>query len=51
MIMRANVVVPSIVATALVTLAWTQSPVTALGSVFNAGAPDGLVLALKVIGR
>ena len=36
MIMRANVVVPSIVATVLVTLAWTQSPVTALGSVFNA---------------
>jgi hypothetical protein len=36
MIMRANVVVPSIVATVLVTLTWTQSPVTALGSVFNA---------------
>ncbi|MBX9841074.1 MAG: hypothetical protein K2Z80_04615, partial [Xanthobacteraceae bacterium] len=36
MILRANVVVPSIVATFLVTLAWTQTPVTALGSVFNA---------------
>lgn len=36
MILRANVVVPSIVATLLVTLAWTQSPVTAVGSVFNA---------------
>jgi hypothetical protein len=36
MIMRANVVVPSILATALVAFAWTQSPVTALESVFNA---------------
>lgn len=36
MILRANVVVPSIAATFLVTLAWTQSPVTALGSIFNA---------------
>jgi hypothetical protein len=36
MIMRANVVVPSIVATLLVTLAWTHSPISALGSVFNA---------------
>lgn len=36
MILRANVVVPSVVATFLVTLAWTQTPVTALGSVFNA---------------
>jgi hypothetical protein len=36
MILRANVVVPSVVATALVTLAWTHSPVTALGSIFNA---------------
>lgn len=36
MILRANVVVPSIVATLLVALAWTQSPVTAVGSVFNA---------------
>lgn len=36
MILRANVVVPSIIATLLVTLAWTQSPVTAVGSVFNA---------------
>ena len=36
MIMRANVVVPSILATALVAFAWTHSPVTALESVFNA---------------
>ncbi|QDW37528.1 hypothetical protein FFI89_010440 [Bradyrhizobium sp. KBS0727] len=36
MILRANVVVPSVIATLLVTLAWTQSPVTAVGSVFNA---------------
>jgi hypothetical protein len=36
MILRANVVVPSIVATLLVTLAWSHSPVTAVGSVFNA---------------
>src|SRR6202171_2981086 len=36
MIRRANVVVPSIVATLLVTLAWSHSPVTAVGSVFNA---------------
>ena len=36
MIRRANVVVPSVVATFLVTLAWTHSPVTALGGVFNA---------------
>ena len=36
MMMRANVVVPSILATFLVALAWSQSPVTALASVFNA---------------
>lgn len=36
MALRANVVVPSIVATALVAYAWTGSPVTAIGSVFNA---------------
>ena len=36
MILRANVVVPSVVATLLVALAWTHSPVTALGSIFNA---------------
>jgi uncharacterized membrane protein len=36
MVMRANVVVPSIVATVLVTLTWTLSPVTALTSIFNA---------------
>jgi hypothetical protein len=36
MIQRANVVVPSVAATFLVTLAWTESPVTALGSIFNA---------------
>jgi hypothetical protein len=36
MILRANVVVPSIVATFLVALALTASPVTALTSVFNA---------------
>ncbi|MGZ3325839.1 MAG: hypothetical protein ACXU85_01680 [Xanthobacteraceae bacterium] len=36
MILRANVVVPSVAATFLVTLAWTHSPVTALGSIFNA---------------
>ncbi|SDH89048.1 MULTISPECIES: hypothetical protein [Bradyrhizobium] len=36
MILRANVVVPSIVATLLVALAWSHSPVTAVGSVFNA---------------
>lgn len=36
MILRANVVVPSIVATLLVVLAWTGSPVAALGSIFNA---------------
>ena len=36
MILRANVVVPSVAATLLVTLTWTQNPVTALGSVFNA---------------
>lgn len=36
MIMRANVVVPSIVATFLVVLALTDSPVAALGGIFNA---------------
>lgn len=36
MILRANVVVPSIVATFCVALAWTGSPVSALGSIFNA---------------
>jgi len=36
MIMRANVVVPSIVATFLVVLALTGSPVAALGGIFNA---------------
>jgi len=34
--LRANVVVPSIIATFVVALAWTASPVGALGSVFNA---------------
>jgi len=36
MVLRANVVVPSIVATFAVALAWTLSPVTALASIFNA---------------
>lgn len=36
MIFRANVVVPSIIATFCVTLAWTHSPVAALASIFNA---------------
>lgn len=36
MILRANVVVPSIVATFLVVLAWKGSPVAALGSIYNA---------------
>ena len=36
MALRANVVVPSIVATFAVSLAWTHSPVNALVSVFNA---------------
>jgi hypothetical protein len=36
MILRANVVVPSVVATFLVTFAWTGSPATALGGIFNA---------------
>ncbi len=36
MIWRANVVVPSVVATFLVALAWTHSPIAALGSIFNA---------------
>src|SRR6476646_276644 len=36
MVLRANVVVPSIVATFAVALAWTHSPVAALGSIFNA---------------
>jgi hypothetical protein len=36
MIWRANVVVPSVIATFLVALAWTQSPVSALASIFNA---------------
>lgn len=36
MMFRANVVVPSIIATFLVVLAWSGSPVTALGSIFNA---------------
>jgi uncharacterized membrane protein len=36
MVLRANVVVPSVAATFLVTLAWTSNPVTALGSIFNA---------------
>ena len=36
MILRANVVIPSIVATFLVTLAWTHNPMNALGSIFNA---------------
>jgi hypothetical protein len=35
MIMRANVVVPSIVGTFLVVLAWTGSPIHALGGIFN----------------
>ena len=36
MVLRANVVVPSIVATFAVALVWTHSPVNALGSIFNA---------------
>lgn len=36
MIWRANVVVPSVIATLLVAFAWTHSPVAALASVFNA---------------
>jgi hypothetical protein len=36
MVLHANVVVPSIAATFLVTLTWTHSPVTALTSIFNA---------------
>src|SRR6202521_82472 len=36
MILRANVVLPSIVATFVVTLAWTGSPVGAVSSIFNA---------------
>ena len=36
MILRANVVVPSIIATFLVALAWSGNPVSALTSVFNA---------------
>ena len=36
MIFRANVVVPSIAGTFLVILAWTGSPVAALGGIFNA---------------
>ena len=36
MIFRLNVVVPSIVATFCVALAWSASPIGALGSVFNA---------------
>ena len=36
MVLRANVVVPSIVATFAVALVWTHSPVSALGSIFNA---------------
>jgi hypothetical protein len=35
-VLRANVVVPSIVATFAVALAWTSSPVAALASIFNA---------------
>jgi hypothetical protein len=36
MVLRANVVVPSIVATFVVALAWTASPVSAVASIFNA---------------
>lgn len=36
MVFRANVVVPSIAGTFLVVLAWTGSPVAALGGIFNA---------------
>lgn len=36
MISRANVVVPSVIATFLVVFAWTGSPIAALGSIFNA---------------
>jgi hypothetical protein len=36
MVLRANVVVPSIVATFAVALVWTHNPVSALGSIFNA---------------
>ena len=36
MVLRANVVLPSIVATFVVALAWTASPVSAVASIFNA---------------
>lgn len=36
MIWRANVVVPSVLATFFVALAWSGSPVSALASIFNA---------------
>ena len=36
MVLRANVVVPSIIATFAVAMVWTHSPVSALGSIFNA---------------
>jgi len=36
MALRANVVVPSIVATVVVALTWSGNPVTALGSIFSA---------------
>jgi hypothetical protein len=36
MVLRANVVVPSIVATFAVALVWTHSPMSAFGSIFNA---------------
>jgi hypothetical protein len=36
MVLRANVVLPSIVATFVVALAWTASPVGAVASIFNA---------------
>lgn len=36
MILRMNVVVPSIIATFVVAFAWTHSPISALGSIFNA---------------
>src|SRR5262249_7115 len=36
MVLRADVVGPFVVATVLVTLTWTHSPVTALTSIFNA---------------
>ncbi|HEY6733525.1 MAG TPA: hypothetical protein VI256_06965, partial [Roseiarcus sp.] len=36
MILRTNVVVPSIIATFLVSLVWSHDPIAGLGSIFNA---------------